>query len=273
MPARIVVIEDNRANLDLMTYLLGAFGYPTIAAADGEEGLALVRKECPDLVVCDVQLPKMDGDEVTRALKRDKDFQTIPVIAVTALAMVGDRDRILSAGFDGYIAKPIDPTTFVKQIERFLRPEQCANVVAEELPSHPVVRGTSNSTRILVVDNLLLNQDLARSLLEPFGYEIHCADGVREGLRKALEILPDLILSDVSMGDGTGYEFIAMVKREPTLSAIPFVFITSTMQEERDRLKGLRLGAARFFFRPMDPSQLLEEIAACLKESAREGSR
>ena len=107
-----------------MTYLLRAFGYTPHAAADGEAGLEAARGEPFDLIVCDIQLPVMDGYEVARRLKADPALRTVPLVAVTALAMVGDRDKVLAAGFDGYIAKPIDPETFVRQIEAYLRPEK-----------------------------------------------------------------------------------------------------------------------------------------------------
>jgi CheY-like chemotaxis protein len=74
----------------------------------------------PELIICDIQLPKMDGYEVVRRLKADPKTRSIPIIAVTALAMVGDRDRIIAAGFDGYLAKPIDPETFVQEVVAFL---------------------------------------------------------------------------------------------------------------------------------------------------------
>lgn len=117
---RILVIEDNPQNLELMTYLLQAFGYTTLTAANGEEGLAIVRQEMLDLIICDVHLPKMDGHEVARKLKKDPMYRRIPLVAVTALAMVGDRDKVLASGFDGYIDKPIQPEEFVKQVESFL---------------------------------------------------------------------------------------------------------------------------------------------------------
>jgi CheY-like chemotaxis protein len=121
LSARILVIEDNPANLDLMLYLLQAFGHMTYAACDGEAGLATAAQEKPDLIVCDVHLPVLDGFGVVHRLKSDPELRSIPVVAVTALAMVGDRDRVLGAGFDGYLAKPINPETFVDQVERYLR--------------------------------------------------------------------------------------------------------------------------------------------------------
>jgi CheY-like chemotaxis protein len=118
--ARILVIEDNPANLDLMVYLLDAFGHTPLAAADGEVGIALIQDEKPHLIICDIQLPKLSGYEVAQWLKKEPALRTIPILAVTAYAMVGDRDKVLAAGFDGYLTKPIEPETFVSQVERFL---------------------------------------------------------------------------------------------------------------------------------------------------------
>lgn len=120
MPTRILVIEDNPANMELMTYLLKAHGYTLLTATDGESGLAVASGELPDLIICDVYLPQLDGYGVVRVLKRTPSLSGIPAIAVTALAMVGDRDKLIDAGFDGYISKPIEPETFVAEIERFL---------------------------------------------------------------------------------------------------------------------------------------------------------
>lgn len=122
--AHIVVIEDNPTNLDLICYLLRAYGHSVETAGDGDEGLALVRRTLPDLIVCDVHLPKLDGYEVARQIKSDPRLRLIPLVAVTALAMVGDREKGLAAGFDGYLYKPIEPQTFVADVVRHLHPYQ-----------------------------------------------------------------------------------------------------------------------------------------------------
>jgi two-component system cell cycle response regulator len=119
--ARILVIEDNPANLELMSYLIGAFGHAALAAVDGEAGLEVALREQPDLIVCDIQLPKLDGYQVLQRLKTYPALRNVPVVAVTALAMVGDRDRVLGAGFDGYLPKPIEPERFAEEIEGYLR--------------------------------------------------------------------------------------------------------------------------------------------------------
>lgn len=120
MAKRILVIEDNPANLELLTLLLEAFGYIVLPAAGGAEGIEVVRREKLDLIICDVQMPGVDGYEVARRLKKDPMLHRIPLVAVTALAMVGDREKVLAAGFDGYIDKPIAPEKFAKQMEAFM---------------------------------------------------------------------------------------------------------------------------------------------------------
>ncbi|HYD94617.1 MAG TPA: response regulator [Noviherbaspirillum sp.] len=120
MNARILIIEDNPANMELMAYLLEARGHQLSFAADGEAGLAVAFAEPPDLIVCDVHLPRLDGDAVVMALRQHPALCDVPVVAVTALAMVGDREKLLAAGFDGYISKPIEPETFSQDIEGFL---------------------------------------------------------------------------------------------------------------------------------------------------------
>ena len=120
MAARILVVEDNPANMELMGYLLQAGGHDLLCAHDGQEGIDLAEREHPEIVICDINLPRLDGYSVLHRMREHPDLKNIPCIAVTALAMVGDREKLLDAGFDGYISKPIDPETFVGCIESFL---------------------------------------------------------------------------------------------------------------------------------------------------------
>ncbi|GAA0715452.1 response regulator [Dokdonella soli] len=120
MRARILIIEDNAANLELIRYLLESSGYEALVATDGLEGVALARREMPDLVLCDLQMPQLDGYGVLKQLRADPICHGLPIVAVTAFSMRGDEERVLTAGFDGYLSKPIDPEIFITQIEVFL---------------------------------------------------------------------------------------------------------------------------------------------------------
>ncbi|MBN8525479.1 MAG: response regulator [Planctomycetes bacterium] len=117
----ILLIEDNPQNRYLATYLLQHRGHLVIQAESGTRGLELAAQHMPDLILLDIQLPGMDGHAVARALKQDPALRGIPIVAVTSYAMVGDRERCIEAGAEGYIEKPINPDTFVSEVERHLR--------------------------------------------------------------------------------------------------------------------------------------------------------
>ena len=112
----VLVVEDNPANMTLATFLLKSAGHTVLSATDAETGLTLARNEQPDLILMDIQLPGMDGLQATALLKADETTRAIPVIALTALAMKGDEERIRAAGCDGYIAKPLAYREFLSTI-------------------------------------------------------------------------------------------------------------------------------------------------------------
>jgi len=274
MAAQILVIEDHAANLDLVTYLLTAYGYTVLQAADGRGGMEIAMREQPDLIICDIQLPDISGYEIAAQLKRDDRLRQKPIVAITALAMVGDRERVLLAGFDGYISKPIAPETFVADVANFLggaKPapkEQPATVPNGPLEAQPPVSGAQRAT-ILAVDNVPSNLDLARSIFEPSGYRVLLADDVEEAMAIARETRPDVVLSDVNMPEGSGLELVLRMKSDPQLSDVPVVLISATLpRDTRDDLV-VAAGATKFLRRPIDPDVLLQEIENCLEQSRR----
>jgi len=265
--ARVLVIEDNLANLELMTYLLRAFRHQVITAENGEAGIDIALREWPDLILCDLLLPGMDGYAVVRHIRAGSQARiSIPIIAVTALAMEGDREKGLSAGFNGYISKPIDPEEFVMQVDGFLGagqrgstpPAQVARAAAP-IESRAAHRGT-----LLVVDDSPTNRELIYHTLTPIGYEIRLANSVRAGLELLAAYLPDLILSDLHMPGEDGFNLVRRIKSDPVLAKVPFVFISSSVWGEEYRETALRLGVSRFLLRPIEPQALIDEIASCL---------
>jgi len=277
MSAHILIIEDTEISLELMSYLLGAFGYIVRTAADGELGLESARSDPPDLIICDIQMPKLDGYEVARQLKEDPALRRIPLIAVTAMAMVGDCEKILASGFEGYIPKPIDPEQFVAAMEGFLpeelrgakrgvrAPSAKAAAAPMETPAHSPGR---KHALLLVVDDSDMELWLMRSVFDPCGYDVRLAANVSEALQLARTLRPDLIICDVMMPGGSGFDMLAAVRADPILRDRAVVLITSMDLGAAERERALAAGALRFIARPIEPQALLAEIQACLAEIA-----
>ncbi len=120
MKAKILVIEDNEQNMYLVTFILEKNDYQVFQANNGVDGVSLAIQQKPDLILLDIQLPIMDGYAVARELRKNEVLAKTPIIAVTSYAMSGDREHALEAGCTGYIEKPINPETFITQIEQFL---------------------------------------------------------------------------------------------------------------------------------------------------------
>ncbi|MGK5007786.1 EAL domain-containing protein [Janthinobacterium sp. LB2P70] len=251
MSARILIIEDNATNMELMVYLLRAFGYTPLAAYDGEEGVRMARSELPDLIICDVHLPKLDGYGVVAELKKDPQLRKIPALAVTALAMVGDRERLLEAGFNGYIGKPIEPDLFVAELESFL----------PGAPSTPI---KNDIATILIVDDHVLNREFLTALLGYGGHRLlEAANGA-----DALEILrterPNLIISDILMPNMDGYEFVTRVHADPALADVPIIFYTATYREQEAILLAQACGVRWVLPKPSDPEVIVRTVNEAL---------
>lgn len=114
--AKILVIEDNHQNMYLCSFILNSHHHEVFQAFGGREGIESATKNLPDLIILDIQLPEMDGYSVAREIKKNPLTGSIPIVAVTSYAMAGDRERVLAAGCEGYIEKPINPETFMREI-------------------------------------------------------------------------------------------------------------------------------------------------------------
>ncbi len=274
--ARVLVVEDNEVNLELLQYLLQACGHQVEMARDGIEGLERLRAWRPDLVLCDIELPRMDGVSFARAVRADPGLGALPLLAVTANAMGGDRARFLAAGFDDYIAKPIDPDRFVPWIEQRLREGSRPAQAAAPHPAPPQAPTTptpaADAPLVLVVDDQAANLSLKQSCLEPLGYRVRTAVTATEALVLALAEPPQLIISDVGMQEGDGFEFIVRVRQHAALREVPFIFVSSTHRDDIAREKALSLGARRYLHRPLPVETLIHEVAQVIGPPARPGN-
>ncbi len=117
---QVLIVEDNEQNRYLLQYMLEESGYEVVTATSGTQALTMTARQRPDLILMDIQLPDMDGMEVTRRIRELETEGRVPIVAVTSFAMAGDRERALAAGCDGYIEKPIVPENFLEEIEKYL---------------------------------------------------------------------------------------------------------------------------------------------------------
>lgn len=247
--ARILIIEDNPANVELMAFLLAAYGHTPISAPDGARGVAAARAERPDLVACDVNLPGMNGFEVLAVLKAEPQLVGVPVLAVTALAMAGDREKVLAAGFDGYISKPIEPESFVAELEAFLAP--------------PDAPGENRPTVLLVDDDPFMLAVLGEMLAdEP--YRVLSAASGEEGLELLRREPVDVILCDQSMPGMSGTE---MLSRAATLYPHTVRLMLTGQQDLAGVEAAVHSGVAdAHYAKPVSAKSLRERMAEALRQ-------
>ncbi len=282
MAARILVIEDNPTNLELLKFLLEAHGHTVLCATDGDEGLQLAHEAGPDLIICDLHLPRFDGFQVAKRLKSHSDTQSVPLVAVTAFAMPADRERALAAGYDNYFPKPITPETFIGELELCLPQSLRSHGTIQEEekryadPSHadePVnERGRSPAEHrgtILVVDDSPTNRELVRLILEPARFQVLLAEGFSDAIDVATTHKVDLILTDMHMPPSTGLDLLQALSTHAGARHVPVVVFSSTSSGPVNSREVMAMGAAGYISRPIEPQDLVAEVERVLGSAAR----
>lgn len=262
--ARILVVEDSPDIRVLIRMLLEAAGHEVSTAPDGRAGVEAVRAQRPDLVLMDLSLPVLSGWEATKEIKEDPDIASIPIVAVTAHAMHGDRQRALAAGCDGFILKPIDEETFESLVRSYLRRPVRKEPAASE-PSRPPAPSsprTAESGRILVVDDHAEVAELIRHDLESEGHEVVVARTPEQVAEIAAgDRQFDLAIVDVMLGPDSGYDLTAdLVSRANEY--LPVLLVTAG---QIDREKGFAAGADDFIAKPLDATELVARARSLIR--------
>ena len=294
--ARILIIEDNPANIELMSFLLGAYGHTPLSAADGARGVAAARSELPDLIACDVNLPGMDGFQVLAALKQEPALATVPILAVTALAMAGDREKVLAAGFDGYISKPIEPESFVAELEAFLAAAPCARPAGSApapapatAPASPTATapaavaaapasaphaapeasqasnkpGPLRRPTLLLVDDDRFMLGVLNDMLTGEPYRVLSAQSGEEALALLAAEPVDVILCDQAMPGMRGTDVLAeAARRYPTTVRLMLSGQPDLTEIEAAIATGIADG---HYIKPLGAAQLRERLGAAFR--------
>jgi two-component system cell cycle response regulator len=264
MAARVLIIEDNQANMDLMVYLLTAYGHQPLSAADGLQGLAMARAEQPHLIICDIHLPRLDGYAVVRALKDDSATRAIPVLAASALPVSDGGAALRAAGFDGHLPKSLEPDTLLPSIDRYLPP-------ALRSGGRPALddgaaggmgaatRITPQPARILLLDAAPDDCGLVASILLYYGHAVTVVSNDSQASDCAAQQF-DLLLCDLDSSRPANIAFLQQTL--PRWPQLPLMLIRSAA-EPVDALPAIRKPAL-LLSHPLEPQQLADALATLL---------
>jgi CheY-like chemotaxis protein len=278
---RILLVEDDETNRAMFRRRLERAGYTVGVAGDGAEALARAAAEPPDLVVMDLGLPVLDGWEATRRLKAADATRDIPVIALTAHAMAGDREKAVQAGCDDYETKPVEMGRFLAKVEALLArrgvpvaaapPPPAAPPPAPDRPPEPApapptpAAAPTPAGRILVVEDNLANREMLRRRLVQQGYAVGTAGDGRQALDQVRGGGFDLVLLDIMMPELDGYQVLERMKADAATRDIPVIMI-SALDAIESVVRCIEAGADHYLFKPFDPVLLQAGVSACLEK-------
>jgi sigma-B regulation protein RsbU (phosphoserine phosphatase) len=286
--AKILLVDDSEANRDMLARRLQRKGHEVLVASDGLQAVAMARTESPEVVLMDLNLPGLDGWSATRQIKDSPETRTIPVIALTAHAMSGDRQKALQAGCDDYDTKPVDFPRLLAKIEAFSRAPATPPPGAEAAPARPAPEAPAaaqppartqprvdparrhvaaerpstagpDAGHVLVVDDTEVNRDLAARLLRRAGFTVDtAADGAR-ALERIANQSYDAVLLDVMMPGIDGLEVLRTLRTTHLPTDLPVVMATARDSSD-DVVEALELGANDYVPKPLDLPVLLARL-------------
>jgi two-component system cell cycle response regulator len=265
MPARILIIEDNQANMDLVTYLLQAFGHQPLCASDGAMGVEMAQRELPDLILCDLHLPKIDGLGVVARLRADPATRNIPILAASALPVTDGCAALRRAGFTGCLPKSLEPDVLLPSLESFL-PEHLraggmpAKAAPVPVPSSAQPAPVHARARVLLLDAAPENAGLVAAILAHTGYTVSTASNPMDAGVLLDGHAFDLVLCELGLLEAGRLSFLA-----DALEMAPGLPVLVIRPDDEDDLGNLGAGRRRgILSHPIDPQQLVAAIDALL---------
>lgn len=276
MSARILIIEDNQVNMDLLTYLLHAFGHQPLCATDGEQGVAMAASELPDLVLCDLHLPKLDGMGVVAQLRADPSTRGIPVLAASALPVTDGCAALRRAGFSGCLPKSLEPDALIPALESYLPPHLRGGTPPDAAPSPEAHDGAAARipaaappaadaapavrARVLLLDAAPENAGLVAAILAHSGYAVSTATNPAQAGALLDGHAYDAVLCDLGLLEAGRLDFLA-----DALEMAPGLPVLVIRPDDEEELSTLGAGRRRgLLSHPLDPQQLIAAIDGLL---------
>jgi two-component system cell cycle response regulator len=258
----VLIVDDNEANLKVARVALESEGFDVRVAMDGEAAIDLLRSFRPRLILMDIQLPGLDGLEVTRRLKAEAATRDILVIAVTAYAMKGDREKALGAGCDGYITKPLDPIRLPSQVAQYLGLSAAPAPVPwngntrpadlESSPAPPEAAQAIDSATILLVEDNPTTRKMFRVSLETAGYRVVEAQDAGTALAFVARYRPALVIQDLILPDMDGLDLARELRRRFGDETVPIVCVSGFLSR-LDQARAMKGEFAQVLVKPVDP--------------------
>lgn len=244
---KILIIEDDALLRDSLQKKLMLEGYQALTAVDGEIGLEKIKTLKPDLILLDIVMPKVNGMEVLKEMKKDKELTKIPVIMISNSGQPVETQEVLKLGaFDYLVKADFDPDEVLKKVKKAL---------TEQRPT---------GSKILIIEDDQFLKDLIERKLVQASYQVlSCSDG-EEGLKAIAEQKPDLVLLDILLPSMSGWEVLEKIKANPEINKIPVLILTN-LGEKEDVEKGLKIGADDYIIKAhFTPNEIIQKIEKCL---------
>lgn len=247
----ILVVEDETSTRSLLTETLTSAGYRVTSVGDGNDALKTSRADPPDLVVCDLVVPGLDGLQLIPKLKSGKDFAAPVVIVVTGRKQDKDRQAAMDAGADVFLTKPVVVKNLLASVREHLP--------IEEPEPEPEQKEQTPQKHILVLEDEPSTLLLLEEILAGAGYRVTGVDSGTRALKAVRSDPPDLVLSDLTVPGIDGFQFTGMLQRDGNFTA-PVVVLSGRTSDE-DKRRALEAGASAFLNKPVDREKLLATIA------------
>lgn len=241
---KILIIDDEIVLLEAIAKKLTLEGFEIVKATDGQEGLAKIRQEKPDLILLDILMPKMDGMEVLEEVNKDPELAKIPIIIISNSGQPVEIEKAMSLGVKDYLIKAeFDPEEVLVKVRNVLLGRRTE-------PNADVNNGNAAQKKIMLIEDDQLLRDLCSRKIKSEGFSVETAIDPREGLDKIARFKPDLVLLDLVLPGMSGFDVLKEIKNNPdkSISDIP-VIILSNLGQEADMLKGKDLGAADYLIK------------------------
>jgi CheY-like chemotaxis protein len=276
--AKVLMAEDNRVNQGFATEILEGLGVSVTIAVNGREAVEKTASEHYDLILMDCQMPVMDGFEASTILtqmKHEKTISNIPIIALTANAMKGDKERCLAAGMNDYIAKPMRKADLVHGLSKWLPPHFVKKTPIRQNNEADTAEAPASklfyNTHVLLVEDNRVNREFVLEMLEGMGCMVTTAENGKVGVQKMRNGAFDVVLMDIQMPEMDGYEATQMIRqltRDKEINHSPILALTANAMKG-DREKCLEAGMDDYVTKPVKKQQLIDMLIKWIPETKR----